>query len=158
VSAKQRRRIVGVARATIDGRKTELHDLMVDSGFLTADSSLTVDEAYQWWAGMLYEMLAPQPATYSAQTGERAIDSMLDMRSVDHPLRRMAVPADFVFFSRLNLSMNAVLSALGATLYVRSMLDDMDGIASPTTELGRRHDAWVRERGLPHGLDKYVCA
>ena len=65
-------------------------------------------------------------------------------------------PPDFVFFSRLNLSMNAVLSALGATVYARAMLDDMDGIAPPVTELGRRHDAWVRQRGLPHGMDDYA--
>jgi predicted unusual protein kinase regulating ubiquinone biosynthesis (AarF/ABC1/UbiB family) len=156
LSDQQRRRIVGVARATVDGRKAELRDLMVDSGFLTADSSLTVDEAYEWWAAMLYEMLVPQPVTYTAQTGERAVASMLDMRSPDHPMRRMSVPADFVFFSRLNLSMNAVLSALGATLYARAMLDDMDGIAPPVTELGRRHDAWVRQRGLPYGMDEYA--
>ena len=153
---QQRRRIVGVARATIDGRKTELRNLMVDSGFLAADSSLTVDEAYQWWAAMLYEMLVPQPVTYTAQTGERAIESMLDMRSADHPMRRMSVPADFVFFSRLNLSMNAVLSALGATVYARAMLDDMDGIAPPVTELGRRHDAWVR-RARPAPRNGRIC-
>ena len=81
---------------------------------------------------------------------------MLDMRSPDHPMRRMSVPADFVFFSRLNLSMNAILSALSATLYARATLDDMDGIAAPVTELGRRHDAWVCERGLPHGMDEYA--
>ncbi len=129
---------------------------MVDSGFLTANSSLTVEEAYEWWAAMLYEMLVPQPVTYTAQTSERAVASMLDMRSADHPMRRMSVPADFVFFSRLNLSMNAILSALGATLHARAMLDDMDGIAPPVTELGHLHDAWVRQRGLPHGTDEYA--
>jgi hypothetical protein len=36
------------------------------------------------------------------------------------------------------------------------MLDDMDGIAAPVTELGRRHDAWVRQRRLPHGMDEYA--
>ena len=74
---------------------------------------------------------------------------MLDIRAPDHPMRRMSVPADFVFFSRLNLSMNAIFTALRATLHVRAMLDDMDGVAAPVTELGRQHDAWVRQRGLP---------
>ena len=89
---QQRRRIVGVARATIDGRKTELRDLMVDSGFLTADSSLTVDESYEWWAAMLYEMLVPQPVTYTTQASERAVASMLDIGAPDHPMRGMPCP------------------------------------------------------------------
>jgi hypothetical protein len=122
----------------------------------TARQTITAARSYEWWAAMLYEMLVPQPVTYTAQASERAVASMLDMRSPDHPMRRMSVPADFVFFSRLNLSMNAILSALGATVYARAMVDDMDGIAAPVTELGRRHDAWVRQRGLPHGMDEYA--
>jgi len=77
------------------------------------------------------------------------------VRSPDHPMRRMSVPPDFVFFSRLNLSMNAIFTALQATFYVRAMLDDMDGAAAPVSELGRRHDAWLRRRGLPHGMDDH---
>ncbi|MBV8786151.1 MAG: AarF/ABC1/UbiB kinase family protein, partial [Mycobacterium sp.] len=67
--------------------------------------------------------------------------------------RRMSVPADFVFFSRLNLSMNAIFTALRAVMYGRAMVDDMDGVAAPVTELGRQHVAWVRKRSLPFGMD-----
>jgi hypothetical protein len=35
------------------------------------------------------------------------------------------------------------------------MLDDMDGVAAPVTDLGRRHIQWVRERGLPFGMDHH---
>src|ERR1700742_477672 len=104
---------------------------------------------------MLYEMLVPQPVTCSAQAHEQAVASMLDMRSPDHPLRRMSVPADFVFFSRLNLSMNAIFTALRAVMFGRAMVDDMDGVAAPVTDLGRRHVAWVRNRGLPFGMDDH---
>ena len=34
-------------------------------------------------------------------------------------------------------------------------LDDLDGVAEPVTELGKLHHAWVRERGLPLGLDHH---
>lgn len=152
LTERQRRHLVGMARAAVDGRRTDLRRLMSDSGFLTPDSTMTADEAYQWWEAMLHELLAPQPATYTVAASERAIRYLLDARSPHHPMRRMSVPPDFVFFSRLNLSMNAIFTTLNATFYVRALLDDMDGVAAPVTDLGRQHDAWVRQRGLPHGM------
>lgn len=151
----QRRRIVELDRAAIEARKQDLHDLMIESGFLADDSSLTVDEAYQWMAELFYEVLAPQPVTYTPETAQHGIHALIDVRSPDHPVRRMSVPEDFVFFSRLNLSVNAISAALGATIYARAMVDDMDGVAEPITPLGKQHDAWVRQRGLPYGLEPH---
>ncbi len=150
-----RHRIVHMVHAAVNRRKNVLRELMIESGFLTADSTLSADETFQWWEGIIYELMAAQPVTYTEQASERAIQFLLDARSADHPLRRMAVPADFVFFSRLNLSMNAIFTTLRATFHTRAMLDDMDGVAGPITELGRQHDAWVRERGLPYGMEHH---
>ena len=51
--------------------------------------------------------------------------------------------------------MGPTLAALGATVYARSIMDDLDGVAAPITALGKQHDAWVRERGLPYGLEPH---
>ena len=51
--------------------------------------------------------------------------------------------------------MNPICATLGATVHVRSMIDDMDGVAEPITPLGKQHDAWVRQRGLPYGLEPH---
>lgn len=155
LTGRQRRRIVSMMRAAVDGRKDDVRQLMVETGFFAEDSALTADETYQWWEGIVHEILAPQPATYTEQASQRAIEFLLDVRSTDHPLRRMAVPADFIFLSRLNLSMNAIFTALHAVMYGRALVDDMDGVAAPVTELGRRHVAWVRRRGLPFGMDRH---
>jgi predicted unusual protein kinase regulating ubiquinone biosynthesis (AarF/ABC1/UbiB family) len=155
LSELQRSRIVRLVRAAVEGRRNDLREWMVETGFITADSSLTADDVYRWWEGIIYELLAPQPATYTQQASKRTIESLIDMRSLDHPVRRMAVPPDHVFFSRLNLSMNAIFTALQATFYARAGLDDMDGVAAPVSDLGRRHEAWVRQRGLPHGMDDH---
>ncbi|WP_304114841.1 AarF/ABC1/UbiB kinase family protein [Mycolicibacterium bacteremicum] len=149
----QRRQIVTMARAAVEGRSDELRQVMSESGFFAEDSTLTAQEAYQWWAAVLHELLADQPATYSRKSSERAVRAIIDLRPSDHAVRRMSVPPDFVFFSRLNLSMNAIFGALDATMAARSMLDDMDGVAEPITELGKQHIAWVRDRGLPFGMD-----
>ena len=149
----QRRRQVGMVRAAVDGRQHDLRDLMVETGYFASDSTLTADEAYQWMAGLLYEVLAPQPVSFTQDASQRAIRALIDLRSPDHPVRRMSAPDDFVFFPRLNLIMNPLFATLGATIYARSIMDDMDGVAEPITPLGKQHDAWVRQRGLPYGLD-----
>ncbi|MGH9208572.1 MAG: hypothetical protein ACRD1G_18810 [Acidimicrobiales bacterium] len=128
---------------------------MVESGHFTNDSTLTADEAYQWWAELLYESLAPQPPTYTLRASQRAIRGLIDVRSPDHPVRRMSVPDDFAFFPRMHLGLSAICATLGATIHARSIIDDMDGVAEPITPLGKLHDAWVRERGLPHGLEPH---
>ncbi|WP_081665216.1 AarF/ABC1/UbiB kinase family protein [Mycobacterium sp. UM_CSW] len=155
LSERQRRSFVGMARAAVEGRKHELRDLMIQTGFLAGDSTLTADEAYEWWAEILHELLAPQPVTYTHDGSMRVTRGLVDARSADHPARRLSIPGDFVFFPRLTLGMNTLFAALGATLDARSIYDDLDGVAEPVTPLGKRHHAWVRQRGLPCGLEAH---
>jgi class 3 adenylate cyclase len=152
---RQRRPFVGMPRAAVDGRKDELRALMVQTGFLASDSTLTAEEAYQWWAGILNELLAPQPFTYTHDAPRRAIRGMFDVRAADHPARRLSIPGDFVFFPRLTFGMNTLFATLNATLDARAIYDDLDGVAEPVTPLGKQHHAWVRRRGLPCGLDAH---
>jgi hypothetical protein len=153
LSERQRRQFVCMARAAVDGRKHELRDLMVETGFLVNESTLTAEEAYEWWSGILYELLAPQPVTYTHDAPKRAIRGMIDVRAADHPARRLSIPGDFVFFPRLTIGMNTIFATLRATLDARSIYDDLDGIAEPATSLGKQHHSWVRRRGLPCGLE-----
>lgn len=155
VPEHQRRGLVAIAHAAINGRKHDLRDLMADLGYFAEGFTLSADEAYQWMAEILYEVLAPQPITYTPDSSQRAIRALIDVRSRDHPVRRVSIPGDLIFFSRINLTANVILARLGATVHARSMLDDMDGAADPTTPLGKQHDAWVRQRGLPYGLEPH---
>jgi predicted unusual protein kinase regulating ubiquinone biosynthesis (AarF/ABC1/UbiB family) len=149
---RERRSFLRMFRAAVEERKNDLYRLMTESGFLTSESALTADDVYQWWAELCHESLAPQPATYNNDTSRRATRGLVAF-SADHPIRHMLVPDDFVFVNRLFLSVNTICGALGATVHVRALADDMDGLTDPITPLGKLHDAWVRERGLPYGLD-----
>lgn len=153
---RERWRLVSMMRAVMDGRKEDYRDLMVQAGFLTADSVLTADELYQWQASALYEMTtAPQPATYSAETNRRVIRSLVDLQDRDHPLPRMKSPDDYVFASRATFALAAVTAGLTATLPIRSIFADIDNVAEPLTELGKQHRAWLRDRDLPNALDHH---
>ncbi|MFW3122433.1 hypothetical protein MMAG44476_32124 [Mycolicibacterium mageritense DSM 44476 = CIP 104973] len=153
-SELRRWQVVRTARAVVEGRKDDLFDVMAESGFFPDGSTLSPDDVHEWYSTLMYELLRPQPVTYSQEAAERTVRSMIDVRATDHPVRRMSVPPDFVFLSRLNLSMNAIFTALGATFHARASLDDMDGVIGPVSDLGKQHVAWVRRRGLPFGMDR----
>ncbi|WP_397519399.1 ABC1 kinase family protein [Rhodococcus pyridinivorans] len=153
-SELRRWQVVRTARAVVEGRKDDLFDVMAESGFFPDGSTLSPDDVHEWYSTLMYELLRPQPVTYSQEAAERTVRSMIDVRASDHPVRRMSVPPDFVFLSRLNLSMNAIFTALGATFHARASLDDMDGVIEPVSDLGKQHVAWVRRRGLPFGMDR----
>lgn len=152
----QRWRLVAGLRAATEGRKEEYRDLLLQMGFLSTDSDLTADEIYQWESEINYETtVGPQPATFTHETTRRAIRNIFDLRNADHVLARMNWPDDYVFVSRIQFAFGSVLAGLSATLPARAILDDMDGVAEPVTEMGKQHHAWVRERGLPSALEHH---
>jgi predicted unusual protein kinase regulating ubiquinone biosynthesis (AarF/ABC1/UbiB family) len=152
----QRWRLVAATRAVIEGRKHDYRDLMVQAGFLAADAGLTADELYQWQSEMLYEFIAsPQPATFTPETTARTVRGLFGLRDTNHPVARMHTPDDFVFAARLMLAVGSVNVGLQSRLPIRAIIDDIDGVAEPITELGKLHHAWVRERGLPAALDHH---
>ncbi|ORV18032.1 ABC1 kinase family protein [Mycobacterium celatum] len=152
-----RRSFVAMVRATVDGRKHEVRDLMDELGYFAGGFTLSADEAYQWMAELSHEVLAPQPVTVTHDSSLRVIRALIDLRAPCHPVRRMTAPDDLVFFPRIVLA-SSLFVALGATVYARSILDDLDGVAEPITPLGKLHDAWVRDRGLHYGMEPHDAA
>jgi hypothetical protein len=96
-----------------------------------------------------------QPVTYTADAIARTIGGLFDIRDARHPLAQMTAPPEFVLTPRMTLACNSVLAGLRATVPIRAIFDELDGVAEPVTELGVLHHAWVRARGLPAGLDRH---
>ncbi len=92
--------------------------------------------------------------TFTPDATARTISGMFDVRDSNHPGAQITLPPEFVFTNRIQLAWTSVAVGLDATLPLRAILDDMDGVARPITELGKQHHAGVRERGLPGALTK----
>jgi predicted unusual protein kinase regulating ubiquinone biosynthesis (AarF/ABC1/UbiB family) len=152
---RQRAMWVRFLRAAMEGRTNDYRDLLEQMGFLAEDSSLTDDELEQWVSDMGRESTMPQPVTYGSEAAVRVIRGFFDIRDGQHPVTKISVPATYAFTSRIMLASASVAAGLQATVPVRAIMDDMDGVAEPTTELGKLHHAWVRERGLPGALDHH---
>jgi predicted unusual protein kinase regulating ubiquinone biosynthesis (AarF/ABC1/UbiB family) len=148
---KQRWPWVAAGRAKVEGRKDDFRELMMQAGFVAADSSLSADELLQQSIDTWPDADMPQPVTYSPDTAARKLRGAFQAR----PEAQTTVPPEFVFLGRVLFAWSSVAAGFGATLYVRALTDDMDGVAPPITELGKLHHAWVRERGLPSGLDHH---
>jgi predicted unusual protein kinase regulating ubiquinone biosynthesis (AarF/ABC1/UbiB family) len=153
----ERRRLLWVRflRAAMEGRTADYRDLMTEMGFLTARSRISDEELRQWVSDMSYETTMPQPVTYTAESTARVIRGFFAVRDRDHPVAKIAVPAEHAFTSRILLAFAAIAAGLQATLPSRAIMADMDGVAEPVTALGEHHHAWVRERGLPGGLEHH---
>lgn len=155
----QRWRLVAISRAVVEGRKNDLRDIMVAAGYLGAESDLTADELHDWQSELHHQSMATaQPVTFTTHSVRRTVRGFFDVSHPDHPVARINAPDDHVFGSRHQLAITSVCAGLGATLPVHAIGRDIDGIAEPTTELGRLHHTWVRERGLPGGLDHHSAA
>jgi predicted unusual protein kinase regulating ubiquinone biosynthesis (AarF/ABC1/UbiB family) len=152
---EQRRLWVAGMRAYIEDRKEDSHGLMIQMGMLTADSALSAEDLQRWLTDTSPELHAPQPVTYTADGTARTISGMFDIRDSNHPAAQLNLPPALVFISRMQLAWSSVAAGLAATLPIRAIMDDIDGVAEPITELGKQHHAWVRERGLPGALDHH---
>lgn len=154
LSEPKRRRWVTLVRAIIDQRIYDIREEMVAAGFITDDSALTADVLQRFWEQVFKEFLGPQPVSYAPDSGSRTGRWLFGL-DTSNPLSRMSAPDDYVFAPRVQTALNSVRGALRATLSARSIIDDMDGVAEPTTALGKAHHDWLQERGLPLGLEHH---
>ncbi|WP_445169055.1 ABC1 kinase family protein [Mycolicibacterium sp. Dal123E01] len=146
---------VSFLRAAVEDRPADYRECLTQMGFFGEGSSLTDDDLREWVSDMAYESTTPQPLTYTPDESARVIRGFLNVRDTDHPLTKITVPPECTFTSRIMLAHSSVAAGLTATVYSRAIMDDMDGVAEPITELGKLHHAWVRERGLPGALDHH---
>lgn len=142
-------------RAAVDGRMEDCHGYMAQLGFIESDSTLSAEDLRGWLSAATREVSGPQPATYTPSAIGGVINGFFDVGDECNVIARLTLPAEFAFTARITLAFTSVAAGLNATLPIRSIGEDLDGIAEPVTELGKLHHAWVRERGLPLGLDHH---
>lgn len=147
---------VAMNRAALEGRFEDCRALMTELGFFARDRPITLEELRSWWAVLLHEMTEmPQPVIYTTEATARLMQSLFST-SADNPVNRMVVPEDFSMFPRVQLALTHIGAGMNACLPAKALMDDMDGVAEPITEVGKLHHEWVRQRGLPMALDSHA--
>lgn len=146
-----RYRLVQMIRAAAEERREDLRQLMVDAGYFAADAPLSAHDVFQWLGATVQDIRGAQPVTFTREISNSATRSLLNFQT----LHQMSIPSDLVFLARINLNISALSATLNATVHTHGLLDDLDGVAEAISPLGKQHVGWVRERGLPFGLDHH---
>ncbi len=142
---------LALMHAGMEGRYDDCRDLMVQMGLISAETSLSPEALRSIVSDMTHATTQPQPVTYTPENMARSLRAFLGEQNATH----MTVTREFVFLPRLQIAFDHIATGLRATVPVRSILEDLSGLTEPTTRLGKLHHAWVRERGLPCGLDHH---
>ncbi|MEZ0053691.1 putative unusual protein kinase regulating ubiquinone biosynthesis (AarF/ABC1/UbiB family) [Mycobacterium sp. MAA66] len=153
---RQRWLYVALMRAGIEARYDDCRALMIEMGVIPAESALSDNSFRQLVLDMTDQFTRPQPVTYGPDMVAQSVRAMFGDEDF-MPATHVEVTRDFVFLPRILVACNHIAARLGATVPARSIIDDLDGVAEPTTELGRQHHVWRRERGLPCGLDHHTA-
>ena len=143
---------LSLMHAGMEGRYDDCRELMTAMGLISAGTSMSDEDLRRIVSDMTHATTAPQPVTYTPDIAARSLRAFMGDQN-SRPPGHVTVTREFVFLPRLQIAFDHIAAGLRATVPVRSILEDLSGIAEPTTELGKLHHAWVRERGLPCGLD-----
>lgn len=136
----QQRQIV---RAVVVGDARALRARFVEAGLFDAITGPSPEEVLAWYAPGFEMITAAQPYALTPETMARVIENEFSPRGPSgRVVRSLGSPKDFVFLSRIDLGLWAVLAELRATGHWRSILAELDDGADPVTEMGKADAAF----------------
>ncbi|WP_078308921.1 MULTISPECIES: AarF/ABC1/UbiB kinase family protein [unclassified Mycobacterium] len=142
-----------MGQAMFSGDRPGLRRMAVEYGVLPDDSTASADETYRWITNFSPGLSLTQPVRYTPELMQEFL-AAVNVSNPDAGSRHLTIPPDMFMLSRITMGVTSSMTRLEATVNLRAILSDMAGVAEPETPLGVRHVAWVRERGLPFGLDR----
>ena len=129
-----------------DGDPDGLKQMLIDHGFLPADSKLSAERIYEWYAPMYRAVLEEEIGTFTPELAAYVVHRNFDpFGEFGDMLRGMGITQQskgFVFINRIQLGLFSILGALRATGPWRAISAEITWGDPPQTELGRQHAAW----------------
>jgi predicted unusual protein kinase regulating ubiquinone biosynthesis (AarF/ABC1/UbiB family) len=138
-----------VVAAAIANDAAALWDAFVEIGFLTASDAPTPAELLEWYRDKLQPLVAEQPFTYTSEFAASAVQGIFARRgAAGSVMRRFELPREYVFLSRIDLGLTALLAELHATGPWAAIRSEWDENGPPASEIGKLDvEHWAR-RGL----------
>jgi predicted unusual protein kinase regulating ubiquinone biosynthesis (AarF/ABC1/UbiB family) len=131
--------------AAIDQDADRLLRLGIEIGTVDVADPPDPDALLSFWSLAVQDLLRPQPFTYSTEFAAEILRSGASRHSPHWPLVRrmnMSVDAGFIFLSRIQTGMSAVLGGLGATCHWRAVRAEYDRGGPPATPFGEAEVAY----------------
>jgi predicted unusual protein kinase regulating ubiquinone biosynthesis (AarF/ABC1/UbiB family) len=121
------------------------------AAMVRGQADLDPDELLSWYTAMLWPIMAPQPFTYTPEWAASVVRSDYSPTGPHGDLlRKMSPDSQFIFLTRIDFGMSAILGALHATGPWRSISAEWDWGEPPLTEYGRLEAAYLAKRRAEH--------
>ncbi|HKR49795.1 MAG TPA: AarF/ABC1/UbiB kinase family protein [Pseudonocardiaceae bacterium] len=135
--------------AAIADDAAALWDAFVEIGFLTAADAPTPAELLEWYRDKLQPLVGEQPFTYTSAYAASMVAGIFARRgAAGSVMRRFELPREYVFLSRIDLGLTALLAELEATGPWAAIRSEWDENGPPATEIGELDVAHWARRGL----------
>jgi len=132
-----------VMRAVVAGDAEALWRGFVDVGVLSPSDGPSPQEVLDWWGPGLEMITGPQPYRLSPEHVARVIEREFSpVGDSGRVVRKMSLPKDWVFMSRIDMGLMSVLAELGATGDWHAIQQELDEGAAPRSEMGRADAAF----------------
>jgi hypothetical protein len=129
-----------------------LWDAFVEIGFLTASDAPTPAELLEWYRDKLQPLVGEQPFTYTPTFAASMVQGIFARQgAAGSVMRRFELPREYVFLSRIDLGLTAVLAELQATGPWAAIRSEWDEDGPAATEIGVLDAAHWARRGLRSG-------
>jgi predicted unusual protein kinase regulating ubiquinone biosynthesis (AarF/ABC1/UbiB family) len=138
-----------VVAAAVTDDAAALWGAFVEIGFLTASDAPTPAELLEWYRDKLQPLVAEQPFTYTPAYAASVVQGYFTRRgATGSVMSRIELPREYVFLTRIDLGLTALLAELEATGPWAAIRSEWDEDGPPATEIGELDvDHWAR-RGL----------
>jgi predicted unusual protein kinase regulating ubiquinone biosynthesis (AarF/ABC1/UbiB family) len=151
-SAQQVALIRRVVAAAVANDAAALWDAFVEIGFLAASDAPTPAELLEWYRDKLQPLVGEQPFTYTPTFAASMVQGIFARQgAAGSVMRRFELPREYVFLSRIDLGLTAVLAELQATGPWAAIRSEWDEDGPAATEIGVLDAAHWARRGLRSG-------
>lgn len=153
-SAEQLAMMQRIVAAAVADDASALWDAFVEIGFLTASDAPTSAELLEWYRDKLQPLVSRQPFTYTPEYAASVVQGYFARRgATGSVLRRIELPREYVFLTRIDLGLTALLAELQATGPWAAIRSEWDEGGPPATDIGKLDaEHWARrgpETGKP---------
>ncbi|HET9253818.1 MAG TPA: AarF/ABC1/UbiB kinase family protein [Pseudonocardiaceae bacterium] len=148
-SAQQIAMMRRLVAAAVANDAAALWDAFVEIGFLTASDAPAPAELLEWYRDKLRPLVDEQPFTYTPEFASSVVQGYFARRgAAGSVIRRVELPREYVFLTRIDLGLTALLAELEATGPWAAIRSEWDENGPPATEIGELDaEHWAR-RGL----------
>jgi predicted unusual protein kinase regulating ubiquinone biosynthesis (AarF/ABC1/UbiB family) len=125
--------------------------MLIDQGFLPANTKLDAERIFEWYAPMYRPVVEEETGTYTPELAATVVHRNFDpLGEFGDMMRGMGITErskDFVFINRIQLGLFSILGGLRATGPWRAIAAEVTWADPPQTDLGRQHAAWKASGG-----------